>query len=600
MNSDLRAEDILVQVREKLNSDQVKLWLPPYYTEGSGRCEEEIEKLSRSYSQSLNLDLSSCLTAIQSLQSRALERLQERNHYRDTGLATVKVRVPNQLHQRNQLSIQMRLTCLAKDLQEAVAREINDTSARVKLISNGRVLDYEVSLSTQGVRHGTQLMAIILNEDPSEMEGAESNHRTLESTKAAAFLLARSSTDESSLGDEYYSLQIADQTGKKLYLPTEEKRALIVAMSLHEKGRVALKAENYALALLLFLEADKEFSICNSSILQSVDNYALLNLDIAWCYLCLRSVTYLPDAEQRLKKCEQSFERSYGPNLERVLALKGNTGNEAALFMRLHLLQAIVLFHQNKRQEAARLFSLVETELGNLKVDDGCLCQLMELGYTASEARLGLRAAHGNIGGAVELITRRREEREQLRKKEEAERKQNRERRKLGRCADGRQWVEPQLYQLLLSMGFTPFLAQRALQHTNNDVQMSVQLIQEQPDLLCQQDFNRDTINKVVALGFSRKKAKKALRNCNGDVERAAELLLRQIGESSNSGSDEDSDTDTDNSARDDGMEEKQQAFENLTKGMATNEEDHLDLTLVHEESFLREYKALLNMPNNQ
>ncbi|GLG96153.1 NEDD8 ultimate buster 1 [Gryllus bimaculatus] len=563
MNSDLRAEDILVQVREKLNSDQVKLWLPPYYTEGSGRCEEEIEKLSRSYSQSLNLDLSSCLTAIQSLQSRALERLQERNHYRDTGLATVKVRVPNQLHQRNQLSIQMRLTCLAKDLQEAVAREINDTSARVKLISNGRVLDYEVSLSTQGVRHGTQLMAIILNEDPSEVE-------------------------------------IADQTGKKLYLPTEEKRALIVAMSLHEKGRVALKAENYALALLLFLEADKEFSICNSSILQSVDNYALLNLDIAWCYLCLRSVTYLPDAEQRLKKCEQSFERSYGPNLERVLALKGNTGNEAALFMRLHLLQAIVLFHQNKRQEAARLFSLVETELGNLKVDDGCLCQLMELGYTASEARLGLRAAHGNIGGAVELITRRREEREQLRKKEEAERKQNRERRKLGRCADGRQWVEPQLYQLLLSMGFTPFLAQRALQHTNNDVQMSVQLIQEQPDLLCQQDFNRDTINKVVALGFSRKKAKKALRNCNGDVERAAELLLRQIGESSNSGSDEDSDTDTDNSARDDGMEEKQQAFENLTKGMATNEEDHLDLTLVHEESFLREYKALLNMPNNQ
>jgi hypothetical protein len=56
------------------------------------------------------------------------------------------------------------------------------------------------------------------------------------------------------------------------------------------------------------------------------------------------------------------------------------TGNEAALFMRLHLLQAIVLFHQNKRQEASKLLARADFELSALKVDDHSLSTLMELG----------------------------------------------------------------------------------------------------------------------------------------------------------------------------------------------------------------------------
>ena len=48
--------------------------------------------------------------------------------------------------------------------------------------------------------------------------------------------------------------------------------------------------------------------------------------------------------------------------------------------MRLHLLQAIVLFHQNKRQEAAGLFERADQELSGLKVDDQSLGTLMELG----------------------------------------------------------------------------------------------------------------------------------------------------------------------------------------------------------------------------
>lgn len=67
--------------------------------------------------------------------------------------------------------------------------------------------------------------------------------------------------------------------------------------------------------------------MCNSTLLDSVDNYALLDLDITWCYLCLQSLINLPEAFERLKRCEQRFHMSYGPNLERLMAVKGATGN---------------------------------------------------------------------------------------------------------------------------------------------------------------------------------------------------------------------------------------------------------------------------------
>ena len=60
--------------------------------------------------------------------------------------------------------------------------------------------------------------------------------KILDQTKADA---ERLSTRNSSM-DDYY-LQVADQRGKSLDLPQAERTSLIIAMSLHEKGRAALK-----------------------------------------------------------------------------------------------------------------------------------------------------------------------------------------------------------------------------------------------------------------------------------------------------------------------------------------------------------------------
>ena len=60
--------------------------------------------------------------------------------------------------------------------------------------------------------------------------------RMLDQTRADAERLSGRDSHK----DDYF-LQVADQSGKSLDLPQEEKTSLIIAMSLHEKGRTAMK-----------------------------------------------------------------------------------------------------------------------------------------------------------------------------------------------------------------------------------------------------------------------------------------------------------------------------------------------------------------------
>lgn len=96
--------------------------------------------------------------------------------------------------------------------------------------------------------------------------------------------------------------------------------------------------------------------------------------------ISLQSVTLLPDAAVRLRICEQNFKKSYGENLDRVISLKGNAVNERALIMRLHLLQAVLCFHQNQRDEARRLLSLAEIEFAQLQISESSVTALVEMG----------------------------------------------------------------------------------------------------------------------------------------------------------------------------------------------------------------------------
>lgn len=253
----------------------------------------------------------------------------------------------------------------------------------------------------------------------------------------------------------------------------------MMGLLFYEKGRAQLKKENYNEALILFLEADNEIKNCNASIIKSIDNVALLNLDIVWCYLQLKSIMQLPDAERRLDVCEDSFKRTYGENFERVKLIKNSDMSERCLIVRLKLLKAVLNFHQNRRSEASVYLSMVEQEISELKIDDEKVSMLIEMGYSRSEAIVGLRnTCNMSVDAAINSILDKRQ-------KVENARSTGKKERYLSKCLQSLGFdVNPKDVTKLTDMGFSRELAAMALQKSNNDLSEAINLLQNQSEKL--------------------------------------------------------------------------------------------------------------------
>ena len=90
-------------------------------------------------------------------------------------------------------------------------------------------------------------------------------------------------------------------------LPSADRKALVMGMTLHEKGRKLMEDNQWKGGLELLLQADNSFnhwSVASLSLsvvsqspympcsapqfLEAVDNHAFLHLDICWCYFKLK------------------------------------------------------------------------------------------------------------------------------------------------------------------------------------------------------------------------------------------------------------------------------------------------------------------------
>ncbi|XP_022098382.1 NEDD8 ultimate buster 1-like [Acanthaster planci] len=604
-------EAVTEAIRQKLNSEKVKLWLPPY-TQGDSTTGVYSEEFVNRYSSELNVQQQKVVATLERLRQHALAKLASRQNKSGPSMAMLKVKLTGAVPEGasaagDHLDMEVPLEISGRELRKRIADRSHVTEDHLKLISCGSVIQDEPSIHSQHVRQGSQVMVICLSQSEVEARRREEQASKLVKTKEAAAILAKRKEGGHRSHSEQYFLQIADQTGKAIDLPDSEREALSVALTLNEKGRACLKRKQYGEALLILLEADKAFSQCRSEILNAVDNYAVLCLDIVWCYLCLQNVSELPDAEAKLRTCEECFRRSYGDNLQRLASLKGESTRELALYVRLYLLQGILAFYQGRLDAAQALLQKAEGILASLQVDEDKLMQVMSMGFDVREARLGLRAAFGNVSAAVSKITEQRQRRKEIREKELEEQKKKRRERKLGKTANGG-WVKLEVYNTLLSMGFPKQAVLAAVKQTNNDLHLSIQAMQEQPDLLMLGDsasepwegeVTDEMIAQVRELGFDPEVARLALYRYHGNVGKAVDVLIARGGvlppepvqASSSSGSSR-SRTGASDDEEEYLTEEQKQAIADIAPDIPDHEEDYLDLTLEEEARFIQEYKA--------
>jgi len=241
----------------------------------------------------------------------------------------------------------------------------------------------------------------------------------------------------------------------------------------HEEGSSdSRNGRDAASALVFLLEADAEWN--NSPALHDwkskVDNYGLLQLDIAWCYLLLESLDGLDDAIRRLDVAERALRKQVHRNFVTLALAQAEMNNAipplCAVFARLFLLQGVANRILSHRQNGAgddddgaatttTTTSASEEGLSRARL----LCQRLRSSsppdsvealcrayvVEPSAAIAALRRANGDPDTAGNFITTERDE------EGRAARKRRRQRR-AGRCANGVDFVDLDLVVALSGM----------------------------------------------------------------------------------------------------------------------------------------------------
>ncbi|CAF0740000.1 unnamed protein product [Rotaria sordida] len=636
-------KELLDRVRPLLQRDKIRLWEAPYTDIDTG-AEKIPDELVESICAEVGSTTEEIRLALSYLRRHALEKLASKKR---TDFLTLKIRSSGVSNNKNDcINISISCQSTGHELEKLIQDQLNLHDQNIKMICSGRMIQLNEPLQKQNIR--TNATILVLAVPKSAVASASTDVQTsnlIEAVKEATNILhnnARNSTDLSQ-----YQLRITDQQGRELTaLTDDEQRSLMTAMTLHEKGRSFLRQRDYLSALSLFSEADNEFRQCSSQILNSVDNWGLLNLDIVWCYLCMQNVNELQDAAERLMRCDTCFVKVYGNSFQRLNALQKDGKGHMVLFVRLHLLQAIVAYHAGRKVDAKNLLGMAEEEARMMRVDPEKLTQIMLMGYTVTEARRGLRSAQGNIDQAIEFIIENRRMREEHRREERTREEDERLQNRYGRTQNG-QKINITYLRQLQSMGYPRRVCAEALKQANNRLEEASEMLLTNLDtLLTASRLSKDDNNnnddddddhggnqeselmddgtlipQLIALGAEPEQARALLEIYGNRLDRAAEELLQKFKNPMVTNTDDQMsnlferarkivEKRTAEKARLDGQaaadEHKRSTLETIVPDLLrTNRQiedinndsgpdDYLDLLLDEEETFIREYRQKL------
>ncbi|KAL7529731.1 hypothetical protein ACHAWF_003093, partial [Thalassiosira exigua] len=280
------------------------------------------------------------------------------------------------------------------------------------------------------------------------------------SVRRAALALQRSSSGGS-------RFEVTDQDGNLVPMSERDSASLLAALGLHRLGRSRMGdgggdggdgegggGPDVASALAFLLEADAEWDDAPAldAWRSKVDNYGLLQLDVAWCYLLLESMDHLADAARRLDVAESVLRKQVHSNFV-TLALASAEADRpvpplCAVFVRLFLLQGVASALRGDRPSASERLGrarLLCRALRSRSPPDAASHLRDAYRVPRSAAIAALRRCDGDPDAAGRRIEDDREE------ERRAARKRRRQRR-AGRCANGTDFADVDLAPSLAGM----------------------------------------------------------------------------------------------------------------------------------------------------
>ncbi|KAG1944424.1 NEDD8 ultimate buster 1 [Pimephales promelas] len=579
-----------------LRQDNIRLWLEPFTTDTGDPELHRIQELAVKYSPVTGFTVEEVMSCLEIIRSDTSRKDEGNKEFKETSVASLELHLPKEEGQKKKrkVNLKTKLDITTQELKNRISEEFK--FKHFNLILSGKKLSPGMRLSEQNVKNNSKIMVLnvasdqVKNDMLEEEEKKRSQDEGVQRTQKGFQILSERDGSEDPTTTPF--LEIADQKGNPLQIPNEERKALILAMGFHEKGRALMKKRDHSAALCHLLLADEQFNKCNSALLNTVDNYAVLQLDVVWCFQALEQLDCLNDARQRLSRAEDCFQRCYGEQRSRLQLIKGHTGGEDVLFLRLYLLQSVLAYLDGHKNQASDKLKEVERLFGQLCLDPEKISQLMFLGFSEQDARLGLRACRGDLSEAVQHITQRNKERKEMKEREREKR-----RRRL------------QDINTLVELNFSKRDAARALHQARGDVDKAYNILldgaEAQTHTQTQSSDRQTKLDQLVSYGFQLDAADSALRLMGDDLESATQLLLDHQGvvppdllspspPSSSSEEPSTSSSSSDNTVPASSPLDEELVNEAL-EDIPRHEEDYLDLTLDEEQELMMNIRSRLD-----
>ncbi|OQR76738.1 NEDD8 ultimate buster 1-like [Tropilaelaps mercedesae] len=568
MNFEQESDPRVNQVVQCLRNQNISLWQEPFWKDGQPNISQDFVN---SIAATCHITNEVILPILLHLQRHALERLEDKKLYSEQQLLTIRVKIARVEH-----TIRIPEAEFSSRLFDEIAVLANTKASRVRLIHQGKVLpNDQVPLCIHNVRQNAKMVALVVSHD---VEASLAEEAALTRRKKDAEGTKKDVTIAAAMG----RCEITNQFGVKINVPEHLRIKLTVGLALHNKARHAIKKESFHDALAFLLEAEALLMTVHehaADLLDHSGNLAQLQLDVLWCFLEIGSLAHPGNAEKRLHLAETGLTDAYGPNLEKVLRVKGSATNELTQLTRLQLLKGVAAFYKASYAEAKACFDKANIYMNKLHVDEKHISTLVSIGYTAQDARLALRQTNNDLELAGNILLNKQEQRakEQLRWEEENKDKYLKN-------------VDRALYNRLLDdIGVAAHVARQALLETGNDYRRAQALAMElesarQAKRMRMQDTAYEpnesrasaagssaqdfplthpkAIAELVAMGESQESAKYILDYFNGDLDAAQNFLL---------------------TGNDPSGSRLNKMMSDLRKFVSTETEDYLDSTLEKE-----------------